>query len=231
MTIQLLKPAQATPVAENLPDGNYIVGRGPSSRIVLAYADVSDRHALISVRDGKASVEDLKSANGTYVDGLQIDRRTVLSDESIVQIGGTVMRITAGSPKKVEEKEKEPAAPARTDHQATLRRKIREQIQEELIVRMDLKRLTASGVDREGLERQAREKISEIVSEVIASGKLPRSVDPERIKKEVFDEALRLGPLEDLLDDPTVSEIMVNGLPPWLLRPEGYARTVQRHLP
>ena len=205
MTIKLLKPAQSTPVVETLPDGNYIVGRGPSSRIVLAYADVSDRHALISIRDGKASVEDLKSANGTYVDGLQIERRTVLSDESVVQIGGTVLRITADPP------EKEPAAPARTDHQATLRRKIREQIQEELIVRMDLKRLTASGVDREGLERQAREKISEIVAEVIAGGKLPRSVDPERIKKEVFDEALRLGPLEDLLDDPTVSEIMVNG--------------------
>ena len=187
MTIKLLKPAQSTPVVETLPDGNYIVGRGPSSRIVLAYADVSDRHALISIRDGKASVEDLKSANGTYVDGLQIERRTVLSDESIVQIGGTVLRITADPP------EKEPAAPARTDHQATLRRKIREQIQEELIVRMDLKRLTASGVDREGLERQAREKISEIVAEVIAGGKLPRSVDPERIKKEVFDEALRLG--------------------------------------
>ena len=71
--------------------------------------------------------------------------------------------------------------------------------------------MTASGVDREGLERQARAKIDEIVSEVIKSGKLPRSMDPERIKKEVFDEALRLGPLEDLLDDPTVSEIMVNG--------------------
>ena len=76
---------------------------------------------------------------------------------------------------------------------------------------MDLKRLTASGIDREGLERQAREKIAEIVAEVQKSGKLPRAIDPERIKKEVFDEALRLGPLEDLLADETVTEIMVNG--------------------
>ena len=233
MTLTLLKPGQSTPATENLPDGNYIVGRGSSSRIALAYADVSERHALISVREGKATVEDLKSANGTYVNGVQIDRRTVLSDDSIIQIGGTVLRITNAEPQReaVPERREGVDAPmaqstgavsaapsqqqavpqAKVDPQATLRRKIREQIQDELIVRMDLKRLTASGVDREGLERQAREKISEIVAEVIKSGKLPRSIDPERIKKEVFDEALRLGPLEDLLDDPSVSEIMVNG--------------------
>ena len=227
MTLTLLKPGQSTPITENLPDGNYFIGRGASAKIVLAYADVSERHAILSIRGASASIEDLKSANGTYVNGMQIDRRTLLSDDSIVQIGGTVLRVTRneGSSRSTNAPDGGPGeaalppAPAATpsqtsakiDPQATLRRKIREQIQNELIVRMDLKRMTASGVDREGLERQARAKIDEIVSEVIKSGKLPRSMDPERIKKEVFDEALRLGPLEDLLDDPTVSEIMVNG--------------------
>lgn len=228
MTITLLKPGQSTPVTENLPDGNYIVGRGSAARIALAFPDVSERHALLCVRDGKATIEDLKSANGTFVDGLQIERRTVLSNDSIVQIGSTVLRVaqTRATPEKKSATAvqsapsamvasappaSEPAPPAKTDPQATMRRKIREQIQNELIVRMDLKRLPASGVDREGLESQAREKIAEIVGEVIKGGKLPRSIDPERIKKEVFDEALRLGPLEDLLDDPSVSEIMVNG--------------------
>ena len=227
MTLTLLKPGQSTPVSENLPDGNYFIGRGASAKIVLSYADVSERHAILSVRGGSASIEDLNSANGTYVNGMQIDRRTMLSDDSIVQIGGTVLRVTKGEGSSRSTNTSGgslgettlPPAPAATpsqtsakiDPQATLRRKIREQIQNELIVRMDLKRMTASGVDREGLERQARAKIDEIVSEVIKSGKLPRSMDPERIKKEVFDEALRLGPLEDLLDDPTVSEIMVNG--------------------
>ena len=237
MTLTLLKPGQSTPITENLPDGNYFIGRGASAKIVLAYADVSERHAILSIRGASASIEDLNSANGTYVNGMQIDRRTLLSDDSIVQIGGTVLRVTketestANGRDACQERPQSnapngglgetalpsaPAAPqpqpaAKIDPQATLRRKIREQIQDELIVRMDLKRMTASGVDREGLERQARAKIDEIVSEVIKSGKLPRSMDPERIKKEVFDEALRLGPLEDLLDDPTVSEIMVNG--------------------
>ena len=231
MTLTLLKPGQSTPVTENLPDGSYFIGRGSSAKIVLAYADVSERHAVLSIRGKSASIEDLKSANGTYVNGMLIDRRTMLSDDSIVQIGGTVLRVTQEADRDTRPEPSQPSetpAPTvpvtpvappptqpqtsvKTDPQATLRRKIREQIQDELIVRMDLKRITASGVDREGLERQARTKIDEIVSEVIKSGKLPRSMDPERIKKEVFDEALRLGPLEDLLDDPSVSEIMVNG--------------------
>ena len=228
MTLTLLKYGQARPDISSLPDGNYIVGRGPAARIVLPYADVSERHALIVVRNGRATIEDLKSANGTYVNGEPIDRIATLSADSVVQIGGTVLRITAAAPKAgtgaQDDSAKpaaaaapgaarpEPSAPAkRIDPQATMRRKIREQIQAELIVRMDLKRLTASGIDREGLERQAREKIAEIVAEVQKSGKLPRTIDAERIKKEVFDEALRLGPLEDLLADDSVTEIMVNG--------------------
>ena len=225
MVLTLLKPGESKPLSEELPDGNHFIGRRETSRIVLPYADVSERHALICIRNGQATVEDLKSANGTYVNGVQIDRRTVLSDDSIIQIGSSMLRITASpSSETAEERQMQPpqseqiperpavaAAAPKVDPQATLRRKIREQIQAELIVRMDLKRLTASGIDHAGLERQAMEKIDEIVGEVIKSGRLPKSIDPERIKKEVFDEALRLGPLEDLLEDSTVSEIMVNG--------------------
>ena len=227
MTLTLLKSGLSQPESITLNDGNYIVGRGAAAKIKLPYPDVSERHAIITIRDSKATIEDLKSANGTYVDALPINRITTLTASSLVQIGSTILRITATTDKKTSPEHTAPsrplaAAPAasvhdalaparRIDPQATLRRKIREQIQAELIVRMDLKRLTASGIDREGLERQARTKIAEIVAEVQKSGKLPKTMDAERIKKEVFDEALRLGPLEDLLADDTVTEIMVNG--------------------
>lgn len=227
MTLTLIKPGEQQPVTESLADGAYIIGRGNAAKIRLPYADVSERHALVVVRNGIASIEDLKSANGTYVNGKQTSGIVLLSDDSIVQIGNALMRISGAAPSgeakptqyASEERnvQREAASPdmaiaeQKRDPLASLRRKVREQIQKELIARMDLKRLTASGIDREGLERQAREKISEIVAEVEKSGKLPRSIDPERIKKEVFDEALRLGPLEDLLADDSVNEIMVNG--------------------
>ncbi len=39
---------------------------------------------------------------------------------------------------------------------------------------------------------------------------LPADISPRRLAKQVLDEAIGLGPLEDLIDDPTVTEIMVN---------------------
>ena len=98
MILTIVKPGASQSETERLEDGNYIVGRGSSARIVLPYADVSERHSLITVRNGVATVEDLKSANGTFVDGSPIGSQTRLSDSSVVQIGGTILRISAQSP-------------------------------------------------------------------------------------------------------------------------------------
>ena len=92
-----------------------------------------------------------------------------------------------------------------------LRRSVQTQIQGELLKRMDLKKLTMQGVDRDGLEETARDKIHSIIDEVVANGRLPRGIDAVRLEEDVFNEAMRLGPLEDLLADDSVSEIMVNG--------------------
>jgi pilus assembly protein CpaF len=98
-----------------------------------------------------------------------------------------------------------------TDPLRDIRRSVQTQIQHELLKRMDMKRLTLQGVDRLGLEKNAREKISAIVSEVVSNGRLPEGLDPARLEEDVFNEAMRLGPLEELLADDSVSEIMVNG--------------------
>ena len=50
--------------------------------------------------------------------------------------------------------------------------------------------------------------IDEIMAREFAD--LPRSINPRRLAKQVLDEAIGLGPLEDLIDDNTVTEIMVN---------------------
>ena len=45
------------------------IGRDPSCEVFLNDRTVSRRHAHLSLRDGKAFVEDLGSLNGTWVDG------------------------------------------------------------------------------------------------------------------------------------------------------------------
>jgi pilus assembly protein CpaF len=92
-----------------------------------------------------------------------------------------------------------------------LRRDVQSQVQRELLKRMDMKKLTIQGVDKEGLEENAREKIRQIIDEVVMNGRLPEGIDALRLEEDVFNEAMRLGPLEELLADDSISEIMVNG--------------------
>ena len=55
-----------------LPDGTYMIGRQESCRIRFDFPEVSERHAILTLRDGKAVLEDIHSANGTYVNGIRI---------------------------------------------------------------------------------------------------------------------------------------------------------------
>ena len=213
--------------SRTLTDGTYMIGRNPSCQICFSFPDVSERHAILTVRGNKAVVEDLHSANGTYVNGEPIDGPVALDGGMVVQVGGSMLRVcdendwaakaaedVAREEPAVESTESEQVdddEPSPPDPMRELRRNVQEQIQKELLKRMDMKRLTMQGVDREGLEDTAREKIRQIIDEVVANGRLPDGIDPVRLEDDVFNEAMRLGPLEDLLADDSVSEIMVNG--------------------
>ena len=205
-----------------LTDGTYLIGRGESCRIRFPFPDVSERHAILTVRDGSAVLEDLHSANGTVVNGERIDSACRLDGSMVVQIGSGMFRVSEAAEEpeeesqaedvgtqepEIEEVEVQPEA----DPMRELRRNVQTQIQMELLKRMDMKKLTVQGVDRDGLEDNAREKIRQIIDEVVANGRLPQGIDPVRLEEDVFNESMRLGPLEALLEDDSVSEIMVNG--------------------
>ena len=79
-----------------LPDGTYFVGRGPACRVRLDLPDVSERHAVLTVRGGVARIEDLHSANGTFVNGEAIDAAATLDGAKVVQVGGALLRVSEG---------------------------------------------------------------------------------------------------------------------------------------
>jgi pilus assembly protein CpaF len=113
--------------------------------------------------------------------------------------------------KPADNKAAHPAIGQRAELGADLekRRSVKQQIHKELVERLDIKRLSASRIDRDELHARARKAIRDIVGEV--SSKLPGGMKPSAVIKEVYDEALGLGPLEDYLADTTITEIMVNG--------------------
>lgn len=85
-------------------------------------------------------------------------------------------------------------------------------IHNELIRTVDLKKLLVDTKQDENKEKEVREKTKREIT-LIVDREAPDTPREERSKiiKEVLEEALGLGPLEDLLADPDVSEIMVNG--------------------
>jgi pilus assembly protein CpaF len=83
---------------------------------------------------------------------------------------------------------------------------LKSEIHRSLISQLDLEKL--SRVD----SGQARQAVSNMVNEIILSKKVPLSFsEQERIRVELLDDVFGLGPLEPLLADETVSDILVNG--------------------
>ncbi len=83
----------------------------------------------------------------------------------------------------------------------------RNKVHLKLIQAMDLRRLDVSRM----AEQELRDTTKAMIDEIIANDKsFPANLDKARIGKLVLDEVVGLGPLEDLLADPTVTEIMVN---------------------
>ena len=61
-------------------------------------------------------------------------------------------------------------------------------------------------------EETARERISQFIRDIVKREKTPLALsEREQLIREILDELFGLGPLEPLLDDPTVSDILVNG--------------------
>ncbi len=86
---------------------------------------------------------------------------------------------------------------------------IKKQAHAELLNRLNLKRLAMGEVSEEHLEEKAKNVIHEILLDL--SIPLPSGVTREKIEKELYYEAMGLGPLETLIAMNTITEIMVNG--------------------
>jgi pilus assembly protein CpaF len=83
--------------------------------------------------------------------------------------------------------------------------KYKAEIHRTLISKLDLEKLSRVNTS------QARQAVSGIVKEIIAEQRVPLNFDEqERIQSDLLDEVFGLGPLEPLLRDTKISDILVN---------------------
>ena len=84
-----------------LDPGENILGRDPLCAACIDVGSVSRRHARIVVSGDSATVEDLRSRNGTFLEGQAVVSPCVLSDGDRVRLGTaemTVRRYVGGVP-------------------------------------------------------------------------------------------------------------------------------------
>jgi len=70
-----------------LENGDNLLGRDPSAQVRVDHPSVSRRHAKIVLRSGRATLEDLKSRNGTFVNGRRLAAPTELGHGEVIGLG------------------------------------------------------------------------------------------------------------------------------------------------
>jgi pSer/pThr/pTyr-binding forkhead associated (FHA) protein len=86
----------------DLSEQAVIIGREAINDIMLQELEISRRHASITFADGRYTIEDLNSTNGTFVNGRRISTPVVLHDGDVIDLGDTVSLVFQGPGRPVE---------------------------------------------------------------------------------------------------------------------------------
>ena len=218
-----------------LAPGVYRIGSSPASHIQLSRPEVSNRHAVLHVTDERVLVVDAGSTNGTFVDGKRLvpDKEVILEPGAVIGIGNEVqlqlrargvapgtsgVMAAAGAAAGGDGAPALPGADAGAQmlylsgiryEYRKVAQEIKRKVHEELLTRVNLKNLTLSGASTPQIQQQARETIKTILNDLHAQ--IPAGVAVAALEQELVNEAVGLGPIEVLLADESITEIMVNG--------------------
>ena len=170
------------------------IGRSTDCDVILRDKDVSSRHAQLVVRDKVWWLQDMGSFNGTVLKKKKIVQQTLSPGDEF-----TIAQYRFIFDESAESYGEKAEATAE---------QIRRQLHEQLISQLNLKRLTLAQMADESLRRRAGDVLDKLIQ---VRKDIPEQYDRGELKKAVLDAALGLGPLEDLLADERITEIMVNG--------------------
>ncbi|MFT5575171.1 MAG: pilus assembly protein CpaF [Bermanella sp.] len=198
------------------------LGKSRDNIIRLQGWRVAPLHVRIEKTDVGLFVEDISRGFKLLVNGEEVKRHGPIEAEDEIQIASYKVYVSLDDGKKNAEAAESPppildkaveagageAGAGEVQPVGSEYMKWSKYIHGELFRVMDLRRLDLDSMDHDEVREHLAQLVDEIVEGVIS--RIPTSVDIERLKKIVLDEAVGLGPLEEFLADPEVTEIMVN---------------------
>lgn len=197
------------------------IGKARDNLIQLRGWRIAGHHAELQQNAQGIFVEDKSGNGGTLVNGNAVDRYGPLKSSDKIQIGSFF--ISVGWDEGIEDEEYSDEVDdvktmigvprhAEIKEDATLFKKDRfmwrNRVHQELLNAMDLRRTDVGSMSEAQLRKHVERMIDEIIQEM--DKKLPEDVDRKQLATDVLNEAVGLGPLEELLADEDITEIMVN---------------------
>ena len=219
---------------EELPirsNGPIVVGRDPSCHVVLPSPEVSRRHIVIEPSERGFKITD-QSANGTLMGNQRVKSSKVDTPPNIpLRIGPYIVHLKrldgppqasialpGGPPQPPPGPSNPPSMmmqpPAHEEEilrlagtTAVIRGELRRRVHRMLLDHLDLATLDRTQMDDDAMRPRVTAALERIITQL--QHDIPMGVDRAAFVREMADEALGLGPLERLLADEQVSEIMV----------------------
>ena len=185
-----------------------MLGRGQTCAVALPDKGVSHQHAEISCRDGVFFVEDMGSTNLTFLNGKQLPPRKPTEIKS-----GDRIRICQFVVTAVLDGEAEQAAdytPIQSEASAEVDRlfEFKRQVRVRLLERLNLRKTENVDADDPEFRALVKTRLDEILDGLESA--VPTVLTRSELLRELIDDVLGLGPIEDALRDPQVTEVMVN---------------------
>ncbi|MBW8843555.1 MAG: Flp pilus assembly complex ATPase component TadA [Burkholderiales bacterium] len=205
-----------------------MIGKDAGCDIVIPGWKVSRRHAELFVASDRVYIRDLDSTFGTFINDERVSGATVVEVGDQVRIGSHDLAVAWSGQGQPETEPgalapaavaATPAAPSAahapaaksTEHPAPpvdVTYRYRRLLHERLLEAFDVRRTDTHRMADADLRELTERLIGELM--VKLGDELPEGLDRHMLLEQVRDEAIGLGPLEPLLADPSITEVMVN---------------------
>jgi pilus assembly protein CpaF len=211
------------------------VGKAPDNLIVLRGWSVGKKHATIYKRSSQIYIEDHGAMSGTEVNGQAVKGEYgPLTASDMITIGDNSLRVFLGdtasvsptpsdrpadvlptasvSAPAVAAENKTATSPETQTAEEILAKQVKLNdakrfLHSKLIEQMDFRRLDVSGMSEDSLRDVAKATIEDVIQQANFSDP---DIDLKNLARDLLNEVVGLGPLEELLADNDISEIMVN---------------------
>lgn len=120
-----------------LTEMEMTIGRDADCTVVIEHASISSKHATIKFINGRFMLSDLKSSNGTFLDGNPVSAPTPIGNQAAVSFGTVDCLFVQKDPDMAADASEEPFAQQLADHAARIGKATQQQAREALAKHRD----------------------------------------------------------------------------------------------